>query len=48
MVAGEPERISMAKRKAEGIPIDDNTWAEMIKLGCENGMTKDQFDQVAG
>ncbi len=48
MVAGEPEQISMAKRKAEGIPIDDNTWAEMIKLGCENGMTKDQFDKVAG
>ena len=48
MVAGEPEQKTMAKRKAAGIEIDDNTWAEMIKLGCENGMTKEQFDAVVG
>jgi hydroxycarboxylate dehydrogenase B len=48
MVAGEPEQKTMDKRKAEGISIDDNTWAEMIKLGCENGMTETEFDKVAG
>lgn len=48
LVAGEPERISMTKRKAEGLPIDDNTWAEMIKYGTENGMTQADFDGVAG
>ena len=29
LVAGEPERIARAKRLAEGIPIDENTWAEI-------------------
>jgi hydroxycarboxylate dehydrogenase B len=29
LVAGEPERIARAQRLAEGIPIDENTWAEI-------------------
>lgn len=29
LVAGEPERIARAKRRAEGIPIDATTWAEI-------------------
>ena len=45
-VAGEPEQESMAKRKASGISIDDNTWAEMTTTGCENGMTQADFDAV--
>ena len=47
-VAGEPEQETMAKRRASGIVIDDNTWAEMIKLGCESGMTQADFDGVVG
>jgi len=43
-VAGEPERESMEKRLKEGIPVDENTWAEMVKLGCDNGMEKSEFD----
>jgi len=46
-VAGEPEQETIVKRKAEGIPIDENTWAEMTKSGCENGMTQAEFDAVA-
>ena len=45
-VAGEPEQESMQKRKLDGIPIDDNTWAEMTKLGCENGMNKSDFEKI--
>ncbi len=43
-VAGEPEQESIKKRIAEGIPIDDNTWEEMINIGCENGMNREDFD----
>ena len=43
-VAGEPEQDSMARRKAEGIPVDDNTWAEMTRSGIENGMSQADFD----
>ena len=45
-VAGEPEQESMLKRKLAGIPIDPNTWAEMAKTGCENGMKKSDFDDI--
>ncbi len=46
-VAGEPEQESITKRKAEGIPIDDNTWAEMRGAGLEVGMMPVDFDQAA-
>lgn len=39
MVAGEPERASRAKRMADGIPVDEATWKEILaaaeKLGVE-------------
>ena len=39
LVAGEPERASRAKRLAEGVPVDENTWREILgaaeKLGVE-------------
>ena len=46
-VAGEPEQETMAERKLKGVPIDTNTWEEMEKLGCENGMTANDFKVVA-
>jgi hydroxycarboxylate dehydrogenase B len=35
---GDPERESMAKRLAEGIPIDDNTWREIREVGLSVGI----------
>ena len=46
-VAGEPEQETMTERKLNGVPIDTNTWQEMMKLGCENGLTSNNFDSVA-
>ena len=41
LVAGEPERACRAKRLANGIPVDENTWAELLaaagKLGRDAG-----------
>ena len=45
-VPGDPERESMAARRRDGIPIDANTWAEMVKAGCENGMDQEDFDRA--
>ena len=42
-VAGEPEQETMAERKLKGVPIDTNTWEEMEKLGCENGLLANDF-----
>jgi uncharacterized oxidoreductase len=43
-VPGEPEQESIVKCKLEGIKIDENTWAEMTKMGCDNGMKKTDFE----
>ena len=40
---GDPERETSAERTANGIPIDDNTWAEMTEAGVEAGMDKSDF-----
>jgi len=40
---GDPEREAMADRKANGIHVDDNTWAEMTKAGVEVGMDASVF-----
>ena len=40
-VAGEPERASRVRRSAEGVPVDANTWQEILaaagKLGVDAG-----------
>ena len=43
-VAGEPEQESIMKCKSDGIQIDGKTWAEMTKMGCDNGMKKADFE----
>jgi uncharacterized oxidoreductase len=30
LVAGEPELAARARRRAEGVPVDDATWAEIL------------------
>ncbi|MCW8892447.1 MAG: Ldh family oxidoreductase [Deltaproteobacteria bacterium] len=30
MLAGEPERLSLKRRQKDGIPIDLNTWQELL------------------
>ena len=35
---GDPERESLARRSADGIPIDDNTWAQILEAASSVGM----------
>ncbi len=37
--AGEPERIARADRLANGIPLDDGTWASLVAAAAEVGIT---------
>ena len=43
MVAGEPERIIRARRLAEGIPVDTETWREIIEAGQSVGVQQGQL-----
>ncbi len=40
LVPGDPERASRADRAANGIPIDDTTWAEIVEAGEKVGVAK--------
>jgi uncharacterized oxidoreductase len=35
---GDPERETMAARRADGIPIDDNSWAAILRAGESVGL----------
>lgn len=41
MVAGEPERKSRQKRLKEGIPIDVNSWNELVGAARQVGLSSD-------
>ncbi|WP_416897617.1 MAG: malate/lactate/ureidoglycolate dehydrogenase [Minwuia sp.] len=38
MVPGDPERKSSAERGANGLPIDDQTWQEMVQCAVQSGI----------
>jgi uncharacterized oxidoreductase len=40
-IAGEPEREMRAKREKEGIPVDDNTWEEILAAGAKLELKRD-------
>jgi uncharacterized oxidoreductase len=46
-VAGDPERESRAKRLAEGIPVDANTWQELLGTAQRLGRDPDRVDALA-
>lgn len=38
MIPGDPERKAMADRLANGVPVDDATWEEMVQAAIQVGM----------
>lgn len=47
LVPGDPERITRAEREAEGIPIDDTTWEEMLAAGDSVGLARGDVEGMA-
>jgi len=47
-VAGEPEREMRAKRLAEGIPVDANTWTELLAAATKLGRDPAEVNRLAG
>jgi uncharacterized oxidoreductase len=39
-IAGEPERETRAKRERDGIPVDENTWQEIVAAGAKLGLAR--------
>jgi len=47
LVPGEPERMTAAERKANGIPIDPGTWSVLVEAGVNAGIDRHRFDGIA-
>ena len=48
LVAGEPERRSLAQRSAGGIPVDETTWQEILNAGEKLGISADAVSRHVG
>lgn len=44
LIPGEPERETRAARSAHGIPVDGNTWAEILAAGAKLGVPERALD----
>jgi len=47
-VPGEPEQESRATRLAHGVPIDDNTWAGIVKAAGLAGLSETDIARLTG
>jgi hydroxycarboxylate dehydrogenase B len=47
-IAGEPEREMRAKRERDGIPVDANTWEEIVAAGAKLKLERAVLDKLAG
>jgi uncharacterized oxidoreductase len=47
-IAGEPEREWKKQRLAEGIPVDPNTWQEILVAGKTFGLDQAAIETIAG
>ena len=47
LLPGEPERRMRAKREAEGIPLDDKSWADILTAAGTLGLERAELEQLA-
>jgi uncharacterized oxidoreductase len=47
-IAGEPERETRAQRLAQGVPVDETTWNEMLETAKKLGLDAAQLQKLAG
>jgi uncharacterized oxidoreductase len=47
LMPGDPERASRAKRGAEGIPVDDATWEELLAAAESVGLARAEIQAMA-
>jgi uncharacterized oxidoreductase len=47
-MAGEPERASTAKRTANGIPVDAQTWSDILDAGAALGLDRERLQERMG
>ena len=48
LLPGEPEQHTAARRQAEGIPVDETTWSQLMTAAAEFGIAvpADRFAKI--
>ena len=47
LVPGDPERSTKAERGAEGVPVNEETWAEMVGAAESVGISRAEIEAIA-
>jgi uncharacterized oxidoreductase len=47
LVAGDPERLNAAERRADGIPVDETTWGELERAALSVGLSLEETRRLA-
>ena len=47
LVAGDPEHLRSAERRAEGIEVDPTTWSEIVEAAASVGLTAGETTRLA-
>ena len=47
-LAGDPERASLARRSAQGVPVDGTTWQQILGAATQLGVDAGRVAQAAG
>ena len=48
LIPGDPERATHIERSEQGIPVDDETWRELVETAVSVGIEAGSIEQVAG
>jgi len=48
LIPGEPERQMMVQRTRDGVPIDDETWQQLLTAADSVGLPDTEFARLAG
>jgi uncharacterized oxidoreductase len=46
LIPGEPERIALRQREAEGIYIDDTTWSQIVTTANSVALSTEQINRI--
>ncbi|MGY8961395.1 MAG: malate dehydrogenase, partial [Alphaproteobacteria bacterium] len=47
LVPGDPERLMKAEREAKGVPIDDQTWIDILAAAKSVGVGNNTLEELA-
>jgi uncharacterized oxidoreductase len=48
LAPGDPERATLVLRERDGIPLDEESWRELVEAGVSTGIARERIEALAG